>query len=223
MWPPRAALIGSRSPMMSAIVTSGRRQLLQVALFAIQPLDGRVVAVLRDHRAAVLRDRRQGVVVHLAPRDHGHPGIQQSRQLPQNPALRLPPQAQQDEVVTGQNRVRQLRNDRIVVAPDAGEERLAGLEFGDQALAQFVLDRTRAVAGGLKGAEGGGSRSGGGCGRAHGGKLTPMKPTTRIHPARHQPGLPMERLILSGPPDAEAVPLDVVFVGGGSRGARGGD
>lgn len=43
----------------------------------------------------------------------------------------------------------------------------------------------------------------------------------RIDPARHQPPLPMDRLILHEPPDAEAVPLDVVFVGGGPAGLAG--
>ncbi|HEY9478527.1 MAG TPA: hypothetical protein VIP79_00490, partial [Gemmatimonadaceae bacterium] len=36
-----------------------------------------------------------------------------------------------------------------------------------------------------------------------------------VIPARHQPALPVERFILPEPPDAEAVPMDVVFVGGG--------
>ena len=36
-----------------------------------------------------------------------------------------------------------------------------------------------------------------------------------ILPSRHQPELPKERLILAEAPDAEAVPMDVVFVGGG--------
>ena len=36
-----------------------------------------------------------------------------------------------------------------------------------------------------------------------------------VIPARHQPALPTEKFILREPPDAEAVPMDVVFVGGG--------
>ena len=42
-----------------------------------------------------------------------------------------------------------------------------------------------------------------------------------VHPARHQPGLPMDTLIVREPPDDEAVPLDVVFVGGGPAGLAG--
>jgi electron-transferring-flavoprotein dehydrogenase len=40
-------------------------------------------------------------------------------------------------------------------------------------------------------------------------------------PARHQPPLPIERLILKTAPDPEAVAMDVVFVGGGPAGLAG--
>lgn len=42
-----------------------------------------------------------------------------------------------------------------------------------------------------------------------------------ILPARHQAPLPIERLILTEPPDSEAVPMDVLFVGGGPAGLAG--
>src|SRR5262249_59149064 len=42
-----------------------------------------------------------------------------------------------------------------------------------------------------------------------------------IVPARYQPDLPMERLILRVAPDPEAVEMDVVFVGGGPAGLAG--
>ncbi|HEV7498574.1 MAG TPA: NAD(P)/FAD-dependent oxidoreductase, partial [Vicinamibacteria bacterium] len=42
-----------------------------------------------------------------------------------------------------------------------------------------------------------------------------------VVPARHQPDLPMDRLIRTDPPDAEAVEMDVVFVGGGPAGLAG--
>ena len=46
-----------------------------------------------------------------------------------------------------------------------------------------------------------------------------MPPSSRrslpVIPARHQPALPVDRFILAERPDAEAVPMDVVFVGGG--------
>ena len=42
-----------------------------------------------------------------------------------------------------------------------------------------------------------------------------------IDPARYQPALPIERFIRAEPPDKEAVPMDVVFVGGGPAGLAG--
>jgi len=44
---------------------------------------------------------------------------------------------------------------------------------------------------------------------------------TQVVPARHQPDLPLSRLLVSDPPDAEAVEMDVVFVGGGPAGLAG--
>jgi electron-transferring-flavoprotein dehydrogenase len=43
----------------------------------------------------------------------------------------------------------------------------------------------------------------------------------RILPARHQPDLPLDRLVLAEAPDEEHVPMDVVFVGGGPAGLAG--
>jgi len=40
-------------------------------------------------------------------------------------------------------------------------------------------------------------------------------------PLDHQPALPLDSLVLPEPPDAEAVPMDVVFVGGGPAGLAG--
>lgn len=42
-----------------------------------------------------------------------------------------------------------------------------------------------------------------------------------IRPLDHQPALPFDRLILNETPDDEAVPMDVVFVGGGPAGLAG--
>ncbi|HMG11917.1 MAG TPA: electron-transfer flavoprotein:ubiquinone oxidoreductase [Gemmatimonadaceae bacterium] len=43
----------------------------------------------------------------------------------------------------------------------------------------------------------------------------------KVLPLAHQAPLPLERLILTERPDAEAVPMDVVFVGGGPAGLAG--
>ena len=51
--------------------------------------------------------------------------VEQVDERAQDAALRLAAQAEQDEVVPRQDRVDELRDDRVVVADDAGEERLA--------------------------------------------------------------------------------------------------
>jgi electron-transferring-flavoprotein dehydrogenase len=45
--------------------------------------------------------------------------------------------------------------------------------------------------------------------------------TQRIIPSQHQPPLPRDRFLVHDAPDAEAVPMDVVFVGGGPAGLAG--
>lgn len=42
-----------------------------------------------------------------------------------------------------------------------------------------------------------------------------------VRPLDHQPTLPTDRLVLDETPDAEAVPMDVIFVGGGPAGLAG--
>ncbi len=42
-----------------------------------------------------------------------------------------------------------------------------------------------------------------------------------VLPARHQVPLPLDKLIVTGPADPEAVPMDVLFVGGGPAGLAG--
>ena len=51
--------------------------------------------------------------------------------------------------------------------------------------------------------------------------MSEPRPGSSVHPHRHQPPLPTGQLIVHGPPDDEAVPLDVVFVGGGPAGLAG--
>ena len=42
-----------------------------------------------------------------------------------------------------------------------------------------------------------------------------------FQPSRHQAPLPLDRILISDPPDDEAVPMDVLFVGGGPAGLAG--
>ena len=54
--------------------------------------------------------------------------------------LGLPAQAEQDEVVPREQGVDDLRHHRLVVADDAGEERLLRPQARDQVFADFVSD-----------------------------------------------------------------------------------
>jgi electron-transferring-flavoprotein dehydrogenase len=50
---------------------------------------------------------------------------------------------------------------------------------------------------------------------------TSVRSAPGVLPSKFQPELPANSLLLSDPPDAEAVPMDVVFVGGGPAGFAG--
>src|SRR5713101_4946956 len=123
-----------------------RRQLFDEPLLATQPADREAVAFLRGARAARGAERRQRVVVNLAAGDDRDPFVQQIDEVPQDAALRLTPQAEQNEVVARQDGVDELRNHRLVVADDAGEERLARSQPADQVVADFLFNRPRAIA-----------------------------------------------------------------------------
>ena len=108
---------------MSAIVTSG------VASFSTkrasrgsQPI-GSASPSRRDARAARGAERRQRVVVNLAAGHDRNLLVEQIDQAAQDAALRLAAQAEQDEVVPREDGVDELRDDGVVVADDAGEQR----------------------------------------------------------------------------------------------------
>src|SRR5207247_316303 len=117
----------------------GRGELLHEAGLARQPGDRRVGALFGHALAPVLRDRRERVVVHLAPSENRYFFVEQRDELAQDAALRLSPQAQQDEIVAGQNRVHELPDDGGLVADEPRGQRGAVLEQTDQILALPVL------------------------------------------------------------------------------------
>jgi len=49
----------------------------------------------------------------------------------------------------------------------------------------------------------------------------PSESTVQVRPDKHQPPLPVDQMILRENPDSEAIPMDVVFVGGGPAGLAG--
>ena len=89
-----------------------------------------VVAALGDEVAAAPAERAVGIVANLAAGDVGHVFIEQGGERAQDAALRLSAKAEQDEVLPRKNGVHDLRNHRVFIADDAGEERLPGFAGG---------------------------------------------------------------------------------------------
>ncbi len=79
------------------------------------------------------------VVVHLAAGEDRDLLVEQGGQLAEDAALRLSSETQQDEVVAGEDRVDHLGDDGILVADDAGEDLLAGLQHADEVVPHLVL------------------------------------------------------------------------------------
>jgi hypothetical protein len=80
--------------------------------------------------------------MNFAPGEIWHLRIEQRRQGAQDTAFGLPAQPQQNKIVTRENRVDDLRHDRIVVSHDAGEYRRIALlaQARDQVVSQFVFN-----------------------------------------------------------------------------------
>ena len=70
--------------------------------------------------------------------------VEQIDEAAQDAALGLAAQAEQDEVVTREDGVDELRDDGLVVADDAGKERFARLQLANQVVADFLLDGSEA-------------------------------------------------------------------------------
>jgi hypothetical protein len=103
----------------------GRGELFDVALLGRHPVDGRVVAERGDEVFGELGERRVGVVAQLGAGDVRALRVEQRGERAQDARLGLAAQAEQDEVVPREHRVDHLRDDGVVIADDAGEERLA--------------------------------------------------------------------------------------------------
>ena len=97
-------------------------ELFNVTVVARKICDGRVVAEVRDQVAATLADRAVRIVANLAAGDVWQLLIEQGRQRAQDAALRLPAQAEQDEVLPRENRIDDLRNDGVFDSPRCREK-----------------------------------------------------------------------------------------------------
>ena len=68
----------------------------------------------------------------LAARDGGNDGIEQSEEPAQDARLPLAALAEEYDVMSREDRVLDLGDDRVVVPDDAGQERLAGGELAEE-------------------------------------------------------------------------------------------
>ena len=118
----------------------GRGELLDVALVPAQPGERRRVAALGQQLPGVLRDRRKGIVVHLASRDDRDALVEKAGELAQDAALGLTPEAQQDEVVSREQGVDDLGKDCVLVPRMPGKSGSPEAEPGQEVAPNFLPD-----------------------------------------------------------------------------------
>jgi hypothetical protein len=118
-----------------------RCQLFDVARVALQPVDRRVVAFGRQPGPARGADGIERVIVDVTARHDRDLRVEQGHERAHQAGLRLAAQAEENEVVAGEQRVHQLRDHRVVVADDAGKERFAGAQLLNQVRANFLVHR----------------------------------------------------------------------------------
>ena len=121
-------------------------ELFDEAVLTRHPGDRSVVAVGGDFFAAGAADGFQWVVVNFAAGDDGYLRIEQVDESAEDAALGLAAQAEQDKIMAREQGVDDLRDDRVFVSMDTGEERIALLDGAQQIAAELVLDGARSAA-----------------------------------------------------------------------------
>ena len=138
----------------------GRRQLLGVAAIAGQPIDRGILALAVDDRAGRGGDRRVRVVVELPAAEHRQPLVEQADQQAGHPCLGLPALAEEHEIMAGQDRVLDGRDDRVLIPHDAGQDLAAVGKARDEVRAELVLHGARPPAAGPELGDRGGALGG---------------------------------------------------------------
>src|SRR5262249_3012684 len=90
---------------------------------------------------AGLRDGSEGIVVGLAARQRWYLGVEKIHHEASDLGLGLAALAEEDDVLSGKERVLDLGENGVFVTDDAGEERRACLETRDQVVPELLLDR----------------------------------------------------------------------------------
>ena len=139
-----------------------------------------VVAVALDDGPGRRRDRGVRVVVELAAADDRQPLVEQADEQPRHAGLGLAALAEEHEVVAGEDRVLDRRQDRVLEADDGRQDLAARGEALEQVGAELLLDGPRLPARGPELGDRGWAgarrhagpqftRDGGRCGRGSGG------------------------------------------------------
>ena len=110
----------------------------------------RRVAVALDDGPGGRADRGERVVVELAAADDRQPRIEQPDEQARHPGLGLAALAEEDEVLAGQDRVLDGRDDRLLVADDAREDLRRPREASQEVGPQLLLDGPRSPADGAE-------------------------------------------------------------------------
>ena len=124
----------------------GRGELLAVALTAMPPGNGQVVAEFPGKAPTPGTDRGRGLVVDLAAGHDGQPLVEESDQRAHESGLALAALAEQDEVVPGQDGSLDLRPDGVLEAHDAGQGRRTVTKASQQVLLHLDLHASRRIA-----------------------------------------------------------------------------
>ena len=115
------------------------RKLFDVAAFTGHPRDWSVIALSRDFVAAETADGSQWIVINFTTHHYRNFRVEQIDQPAQNAAFGLAAKAQQNEIVAREQRIDDLRDDRVFVAVDAGEQWLVLFDHAQEVLAHFIF------------------------------------------------------------------------------------
>src|SRR5271166_2699848 len=116
-----------------------RRQLLDVALLRCEIRNRSLVRIVGQQLAAAAAYRRERVVVNFAAPQVREVRIKKAGERTQDAAFRLSAQSEENEVVPREDRVNNLRDDGVIIADDAGEDRAAGAYARHEIVAHLVL------------------------------------------------------------------------------------
>ena len=134
----------------------GGGELLGVALVAVPPHDGQLVAELGGAATRLRGDRGVRVLAQLGAVDDGRPLVEQADDGTQEAGLALAALAEQHDVVTGDQGAFELREHGRAEPDDAGPGIAPLAEGGEEVRADLVLHSAQFVTGRAERAEGAG-------------------------------------------------------------------